>query len=107
MGVERETEPSSIGIDIALLRAVRSFAWNRRLLPVIQERYNKAEDIVRSRLLVRGEENIQVGPYTVSLTPEQDVELTWNGEDEWEQLRLPDPDCLTGDPLQVRGDEKV
>ncbi len=96
---EQDTEIGELGNDAMFLRAVRSLAWNRQLLPIIQERYNRAENIVRSRLLVRGGESVHVGPYEVSLTEDQDIGLTWNGDDEWRQLHLPDVDPLVGDPL--------
>ena len=102
---ERGTETREDRDDTAFLRAVRSLAWNRQILPVIQERYNRAEDIVRSRLLVRGGESLHVGPYELSLTEDQDIGLTWNGDDEWRQLHLPDFDPLIEDPLEVRGEE--
>ena len=102
---EQAAETRDARDDMVFLRAVRSLAWNRQLLPVIQERYNRAEDIVRSRLLVRGGESLHVGPYEVSLTEDQDIGLTWNGDDEWRQLQLPDFDPLFEDPLEVRSEE--
>lgn len=99
---EQGTETRDSRDDMVFLRAVRSLAWNRQMLPIIQARYNRAEDIVRNRLLVRGEERIHVGPYEISLTEDQDIDLTWNGDDEWKQLHLPDFDPLIDDPLEGR-----
>lgn len=87
--------------DALLLRGVRSLAWNRHLLPLIQARLERAENIVRSQILRRGEQILQIGPFGISLDEDQEIVLTWQASEDWEQLYLPEPDPLIGDPLDA------
>lgn len=91
--------------DRVFLRAVRSLAWNRQLLPIVQRRLDRAENIVRSQLLIHGGESIAAGPFGVSLNEDQEVDLSWQGGDDWQQLHLPDFDFLIDDPLDVNDEE--
>jgi len=104
---DREPRTGDLELEGAkvFLRAVRSLAWNRQLLPIIQERLNRAESIVRSQLLIRGGESIAAGPFGVSLNEDQEIDLSWQGGDDWQQLHLPDFDSLIDDPLDANDEE--
>jgi hypothetical protein len=97
-----EHEPLVHGAETdlgVLLRAIRSFAWNQHLLPLVQARLDRAESIVRSQLLLSGQTSLEVGPFGVSLNEDQDVTLSWHASDDWQQPYLPELDPLGEDPL--------
>lgn len=98
---ERKPDDPELEEDEVFFRAVRSLAFNRSLLPAVEDRLDRAESIVRSRLLSSGGESIQAGPFGVSLDEDQNVKLEWHGGDDWQQLQLPDIDALMGDPLDT------
>lgn len=87
-----EREP---GVDERrLMRAVRSLAWNRKILPVIEERLERAEKQLRSYLYIQGRKSIRAGVYQVELDEEENVHLTRLPVDDWQQLRLMDEDLV-------------
>jgi hypothetical protein len=74
------------------MKAVRSLAWNQMVLPIIQARLERAESIVRSQLLLSGQEALRIGPYEVTLGQDEELTLTRLEVDGWQQLRLPELD---------------
>ena len=100
---EREPQAGRVETNGLLLRAVRSLTWNRLMLPLIQARLERAERIVRSQLFLVGEEHLQVGPYGVTLNQNGEIELTWQANNDWQQLHLPEPASFPEDPLDLAG----
>jgi len=85
------------------MRAVRSLAWNRLLLPLIQARLERAERVVRSQLFLMGEACLQVGPYEISRNQDEEIALTWQASDDWQQLHLSESASFPEDPLDLAG----
>jgi len=82
--MEREGPESTI----RLLRAIRSLAYNRRLQPLVEQRIERAEATIRSHLILQGTAEIQIAPYEVQASEDDDIQLTRLSVDEWQQMPL-------------------
>lgn len=78
--------------DYRLIRAARSFAYNKQYLPVISDRLERAEDKIRTYLLMAGLSEKDIGPLSVEMDCEGDISVTFNTLDGWEQLSIPTED---------------
>lgn len=78
--------------DYRLIRAARSFAYNQQFLPVIAGRLERAEDKLRTCLLLEGLSQKEVGPISVMMSSEGSVSVVFNSLDGWEQLEIPSED---------------
>ena len=59
-----------------LLRATRSLAFNRKLLPLVEKSINHAEKTIRTHLLLNNLTELQIGSYQVRLNTSDEVQLT-------------------------------
>lgn len=78
--------------DYRLIRAARSLAYNRQYLPVISGRLERAEDKIRTYLLMAGVSEKDIGPLSVEMDPNGYIDVTFNTLDGWEQLSIPTDD---------------
>jgi hypothetical protein len=58
------------------------------MLPVIEDRLERAESQLRSYLYVQGRRSVRAGVYQVELDEEENVHLTRLPVDDWQQLQL-------------------
>lgn len=75
--------------DYKLIRAARSFAYNYQFLPVIAGRLERAEDTIRTYLLMHGLAEHSIGPVNVSIDSVDGVSVSFSTLDGWEQLSIP------------------
>lgn len=84
MGVE--SEPPIINREF--MRAVRSFAWNQQLLPVIMDRLERAESQVRAFMLLHDCNQMRLGPYEIELRDDDSLHVTRHEQTDWTQAYL-------------------
>lgn len=104
------TEPAVIKREapkatIRDVRAVRSLLYNRLLLERVLARIEKAEAIIVSYLLSRGDSNTQIGPYQVELDENNQITLTPTEDDGWQQMRIPEVNALSEPALEELREE--
>lgn len=87
---ERESPASNYETALSPIRAVRSLAWNRRVLPIIQARLERAESVVRAHLLLNGNSCLRIGAYEISLNGDEEIIVHQVATDDWQQLPLPE-----------------
>lgn len=80
---ERKTLTIKHETALPPVRAVRSLVWNRKMLPVIQERLERAESVVRAHLLLNGNGCLRVGSYEVSLNGEEEIVVNRIKTSDW------------------------
>lgn len=84
-------------VPVEAIRAVRSLAWNRYLLPLVERRIAYAEQVIRSYLTLQGVTTGQLGMFEVCLEEEQ-ISITKLPPDGWEQIHLPEADVQQSSP---------
>jgi hypothetical protein len=82
-----------------VVRAVRSLVYNRLLLERVLQRIEKAEAIVLSYLLARGDSTTQIGLFHVELDEANHLTITRAEAEGWEQMIIPGLDTIPGQTL--------
>lgn len=101
---ERETLTIKHEAALPPVRAVRSLAWNRKMLPVVQARMERAESVVRAHLLLNGNGCLRVGPYEISLNGDGEIVVNRIETSDWRQLPLPESELpKVGDVEEIAG----
>ncbi|MBC7236234.1 MAG: hypothetical protein H5T69_10345 [Chloroflexi bacterium] len=70
------------------LRAVRSYERNRRLIPKVEERLQKARGILEAFLLRSGQDQARLGDYQIERKENGDLAITKLPPEGWEQLEF-------------------
>lgn len=81
-----EREPQTL--DRQTVRAIRSLAWNRALLPIIEDRIYRAEQLILAYLTIQGTPQACLGAYEVELVDDS-IRITQLQTDDWAQIPLP------------------
>ena len=69
-----------------LLRATRSLAFNRKLLPLVKQSIRHSEKTIRTHLLLHQVKELRVRSYKVSMNTADEIHLTLLSDDD---LQLP------------------
>ena len=81
-------EREHLSLDRQTIRAIRSLAWNRALLPIIEDRIFRAEQLILAYLTIQGTTQACLGAFEVELEDET-IRITQLQTDDWAQMPLP------------------
>ncbi len=88
------------------MRAATSYAYNRELMPKVEERLAKALSVLESYLLQTGQDAVRLGRYDVELR-DGEMHVAPAPPDGWEQAEIPWPlsesEGETPPPQEVSG----
>ena len=70
------------------MRAIRSLVWNRALLPIIEDRIFRAEQLILAYLAVQGSTQATLGGFQIELVDEA-IQISQLPTDDWRQMPLP------------------